>query len=193
MSDSPVLIVGEPKGLRVALGVICLLLGFVALIWPEATLLVVAVLFGLQLIAAGLVRIIAAVALKALPGWWRAVSGILGMLTVIAGIIFILRPSTSLIVLAIVLAIGWIIDSVSELVSAFAVPRRPIERVGLIAFGVLGIIAAVVVLTFPGGSLVLLARTGGVILIAFGVLSLVAALAGRRTRPVGADTGAGAT
>jgi uncharacterized membrane protein HdeD (DUF308 family) len=190
MSDSSVLVVSEPKGLRIALGVICLVLGFVALIWPEATLLVVAVLFGLQLIIAGLVRVVAAVTLKALPGWWRAVSGILGVLTVIAGIIFLFRPSTSLIVLAIVLAIGWIIDGVSELVSAFAVPRRPSERIGRIAFGVLGIIAAVVVISFPGGSLVLLARTGGVILILFGVIGLVAAFAARGTPPVDADTAA---
>jgi uncharacterized membrane protein HdeD (DUF308 family) len=192
MSDSSVLIVSEPisepKGLRIALGVICLVLGLVALIWPEATLLVVAVLFGLQLITAGVVRVIAAIALKTLPGWWRAVSGILGVLTLIAGIVFLFRPSTSLIVLAIVLAIGWIIDGVSELVSAFAVPRRPSERILRIAFGVLSIIAAIVVLIFPGGSLVLLARIGGVILILFGVIGLVAAFAGRRA--VGADTAA---
>ena len=102
---------------------ICLVLGLVALIWPQATLFVVALVFGLQLIAAGLIRIVAAVTLKELPGWARAVSGILGALTVIAGIICFFRPGTSLLVLALVLAIGWIIDGVSELVSAFAVPR----------------------------------------------------------------------
>ena len=180
----------EPKGLRIALGVICLVLGLIALIWPQATLFIVAVVFGLQLMAAGVMRIIAAVMLKARPGGWRAVSGVLGVLTVIAGIICFFRPGTSLFVLAIVLAVGWLIDGISELVSAFAVKRPTGERVGLIAFGALAIIAAIVVLTFPGESLVLLARTGGVILIAFGVISLIAAFAARRTDSVDATAGA---
>src|SRR3954463_6344164 len=123
MSDTPLTANREPKGLRIALGVVCIVLGLIALIWPQATLLVVALVFGLQLIAAGLVRIVAAVTLKDLPGWWRAVAGILGALTVIAGIICLFRPGTSLLVLALVLAIGWIIDGISELISAFAVPR----------------------------------------------------------------------
>ncbi len=190
MSDSALIIDREPKGLRIALGVICLVLGLVALIWPQATLFVVAIVFGLQLIAVGLIRVFAAIALKESAGWWRAVSGILGGLTVIAGIICFFRPGTSLFVLAIVLAVGWLIDGVSELVSAFAVKRPTGERVGLIAFGALAIIAAIVVLTFPGESLVLLARTGGVILIAFGVISLIAAFAARRTDSVDATAGA---
>ena len=191
MSDSSLIVDSEPKGFRIALGVICLALGLVALIWPQATLLVVAFVFGLQLMAVGVMRVIAAVLLKPLPGWSRAVSGVLGALTALAGIICFFRPGTSLFVLAIVLAVGWLIDGVSQLVSAFTVPRRTGERVGLIAFGALAIIAAIVVLTFPGESLVLLARTGGVILIAFGVLSLIAAIAARRAGPIAADAGGG--
>ena len=60
----------------------------------------------------------------------------------------------------------------------------------MIAFGVLGLIAAVVVLVFPGESLVLLARIGGVVLLAFGVIALVAAFAGRGERRAAADAGA---
>ena len=125
---------------------------------------------------------------KERPGWSRALLGVLGVLTLIAGIICFFRPGTSLLVLAIVLAAGWIIDGVSELISAFAVPRQPLGRIGLIAFGVLSIIAAIVVLTFPGESLMLLARIGGVILIAFGIVSLIAAFLARRARPVSAAT-----
>ena len=180
MSDSALIIDREPKGLRIALGVICLILGLVALIWPQATLLVVAIVFGLQLIAVGLIRVVAAIALKESAGWWRAVSGILGGLTVIAGIICFFRPNTSLLVLALILAIGWIIDGISELVSAFAVPHSPGRRIGMIAWAVVSIIAAIVVLVFPGESLVLLARIGGVVLLAFGILALIAAFVGGR-------------
>ena len=189
MSDRRALVASVPRELRIAFGVLTLVLGLVALIWPTATLLVVAVLFGLQLVIAGLVRVVVVVARTDAPGRWRRISGILGLLTFVAGVVFLFRPSTSLVVLAIILAIGWIIDGVSELVSAFAVPRRATERAALIAFGVLSIIAAFIVLALPHDSLVLLARTGGVILIAFGVVGLIAALAGRtRSVGVGAET-----
>lgn len=189
MSDWQTLVATEPKGLRVVLGVISLVLGLVALIWPKATLLVVALVFGLQLVAVGLVRVIAAVALKELPGRWRTVSAILGVLTAVAGVVFLFRPGTSLLVLAIILAVGWIIDGVSELVSAVVVKRPPLERGALIAFGVLAIIAAAVVMLFPGDSLVVLTRIGGVVLIAFGIVELIAALAGRREQPVAPANG----
>ena len=67
MPDAPLLTSGQRGGLRIALGAISILLGFVALIWPGVTLLVVAVLFGLELIAAGVVRVVAAATLTGLP------------------------------------------------------------------------------------------------------------------------------
>ena len=45
------------SGALVALGILSIVLGVVVLVWPEATLLVVAITFGLQLIAAGAVRL----------------------------------------------------------------------------------------------------------------------------------------
>ena len=190
MADQALLTSGQRGALRIALGAISVLLGLAALLWPGVTLLVVAMLFGLELIAAGLVRIVAAATLSALPGWWRAMSGVLGALTVLAGIICFVRPGASLFVLAAVIAIGWLLDGASELVSAFTVSRRATERLGLIAFGLVSIIAALVVFSSPGDSLVLLARIGGVILLVFGVATLLSVFAGRRQSPADAATSA---
>ncbi|HZA03481.1 MAG TPA: DUF308 domain-containing protein [Propionibacteriaceae bacterium] len=180
MVDAPLLTSGQRGGVRIALGAIAVVLGLLALIWPGVTLLVVAVLFGLELIAAGVVRVLAAVTLSELPGSWRAVSGILGALTIVAGIICLVRPGTSLFVLVVVIAVGWFLDGISELVSAFTVSRGAGERIGLVAFGVISIIAAIVLIAFPLGSLVLLAKIGGVILIAFGIASVIGVILGRR-------------
>ena len=188
MVDAPLLTSGQRGGVRIALGVIAVLLGLLALVWPDVTLLVVAVLFGLELIAAGVVRVIAAVQLRELRGWWRAVSGVLGALTVIAGIICLFRPGTSLFVLVVLIAVGWLIDGVSELVSAFTVSGGAGERIGMIAFGVISIIAAVVLLVFPLASLVLLARIGGLILIIVGIASVVSVILGRRQSPAAPAT-----
>ena len=131
-------------------------------------------------------RVVAAATLSGFPGWWRAMSGILGVLTVLAGIICLVRPGTSLLVLAAVIAVGWFLDGASELVSAFTVSRQAAERIGLIAFGLIGIVAAFVVFSSPGDSLVLLARIGGLILLLFGIVTLASVFAGRGRRSVDA-------
>ena len=190
MADSPLLTSGQRGGLRIALGAISILLGLAALLWPGVTLLVVALLFGLELISAGLVRIVAAATLTEFPGWWRAVAGVLGVLTFIAGVICFFRPGASLFVLAAVIAIGWLLDGASELVSAFTVSRRATERLGLIAFGLVSIVAALVVFSSPGDSLVVLARIGGVILLLVGVVTLFSVFAGRGQRSVDAASSA---
>jgi uncharacterized membrane protein HdeD (DUF308 family) len=186
MADPPLLTSGQRGILRIALGALSVVLGLAALLWPGVTLLVVAMLFGLQLIAAGLVRIVAAATLSALPRSWRAIAGVLGVLTVVAGVICFARPGTSLVVLAAVIAIGWLLDGASELVSAFTVSRRATERIGLIAFGLISVVAALVVFTSPGDSLVVLARIGGVILLLIGVVTLLSVFAGRGQRSVDA-------
>ena len=74
--------------------------------------------------------------------------------------------------------------------SAFTVSRRAGERLGLIAFGLVSVVAALVVFSSPGDSLVLLARIGGVILLLFGVVTLFSVFAGRRQSPADAPTSA---
>ena len=191
MSEAQLSRSGQRGRLRIVLGVVCILLGLAAILWPGATLLVVAFLFGLELITAGMVRIGSAVTLKTLPGWWRGLSAVLGALTLVAGLICLLRPGASLLTLLVVIAVGWIVDGLSELVSAFAVSRGARERVGLVAFGLLSIVAAIVLLTLPGTSLILLARLGGAVLIGFGIASMIAA--STRTRQLSGVGTAAAT
>jgi uncharacterized membrane protein HdeD (DUF308 family) len=176
MAETPLLTSLQRGRLRIVLGVVCVVLGFAAIVWPGATLLVVAFLFGLELIAAGVVRITSAAMLKTFPRWWRALSAVLGALTLIAGVVCLVRPGASLIILLTIIAVGWLLDGASELVSAFAVSRQPSERIGLIAFGLLSVIAAIVLLALPGASLIALARAGGAILIVFGIVSIIIAL-----------------
>jgi uncharacterized membrane protein HdeD (DUF308 family) len=166
-------------GLRITLGLICLVLGAVTLLWPGATLLVLAILFGLELLTAGAIRMFAALVLRAFPGWWRGLSGLLGILTLITGVACLARPGTSLLVIIWILALGWLLDGASELVSGFTVSKSTNERIGLVVFGIVSIVAAAVLLVFPGRSLILLAQIGGVALIVFAVVLLASAFTAR--------------
>ena len=175
-----------PTGLRIAFGILSLVLGIVALVWPDITLVVIAFLFGLQLLAAGILRIISAIALPITPGWRRVLVGVLGVLIALAGVFCFFRPGASLAILLWVIAFGWLLEGIAELIWAFTGGHQGSKRLGLVLYAIVSIIAAIVILVFPGESLIVLAMTGGVILIILGVVALVGAWTGRRAQaPVG--------
>ncbi len=110
------------------------------------------------------------------------------------GVYLIAHPVLSLLVLAFLLGIFWIIEGLVELFLAIEnhdIPGRAWTAVS----GVLGIVAGLFLVFFPGISLVALAIFLGVWLILFGVMQVLAALAlrshhrgaslGRRPQTVG--------
>lgn len=167
-------------GPLVGLGVLSVVLGVLVLAWPTATLLVVAVVFGLQLIVVGAVRIATSRLLPSEPGWLRPVSIVLGALTIVAGVICLFRPGTSLVVIAIFIAAGWIAEGVAAVAQGTGSERTTGARVYLLVSGVVAVLAGLVVAIFPGSSLVLLTRLSGIMLILIGAAELVAAFMARR-------------
>jgi len=60
-----------PRGLGtlgIVVGISALIFGILLLVWPEASLLVAAVLFGLQLLITGIVRIVGGITSRELDG-----------------------------------------------------------------------------------------------------------------------------
>ena len=170
-------------GLRIALGILSVVVGILVIARPVNTLLFVAILFGLQLVILGVVRIALALTSAELPRWVKVLTVVLGILTVIAGVFCFVRPEASLVILAILLAIGWVADGIADLVRGFSGQRSGGERTYLVVLGVVSILAGLVVAIFPGPSLVLLTRVAGLALIIIGALTVVSAVMGRRRRP----------
>ncbi|WP_374971304.1 HdeD family acid-resistance protein [Terrabacter sp. BE26] len=168
------------SGAVIAIGVLSVVLGVIALVWPDVTLLVVAILFGIQLITAGAIRVSVTRELPSQPGWVRPVSMGLGVLTVIAGVICLFRPGTSLFVIAFLIAVGWIAEGIGALAHGFAAGRSAGARVFLIVFGVISVIAGIVVAAWPGETLVILARVAGILLIVLGIAELITVFVARR-------------
>ena len=175
------------------MGILSVILGIMVLVWPKATLLIVAIMFGLQLIVAGAVRLSVTRDLPSDPGWLKPVSIGLGVLSIIAGIICLFRPGTSLAVIAIFIAIGWIAEGIAALVQGFGSDRTTGTRVFLIVSGVVSILGGLVVAIFPGSSLVVLTRIAGIALIVIGIVELVAAFMARRAAGSSSSTPAPAT
>src|SRR5947209_8430097 len=97
--------VGATWGWLLAFGIISILAGLIAIFLPGATLLAIAILFGVQLVLAGIFRFVGAFAVPRESGWLRALTALLAVLSLIVGIYLIGHPVLSLLVLAIVLGI----------------------------------------------------------------------------------------
>jgi len=106
-------------------------------------------------------------------GWWLAL--LIGALSIVAGIIVILKPSNSLSTLAVVFGIFILIDGIFEIVGAIA---GDTESRGLLAvIGTLSVIAGVLLIRHPLGGVRAVALLLGIWLIAAGVVRLIAAFA----------------
>ena len=73
--------IGRHWGWIMAFGVLTLLAGVAVLAWPGRTLVVIAVLFGVQLIVTGIFRFVAAFATDDLTGGTRVLLAVLGVLS----------------------------------------------------------------------------------------------------------------
>lgn len=153
------------------IGVLTVIVGFVALIYPGPTLLVVGLLFGIWLVIWGAFAIYRGVADTGGAGW-RVLSVIIGVLGVLAGIVLIVRPGQSVLTLVLVIGIWWIITGILELIQGIAVKDY---RWTNIILGLIGAAAGLIILVWPGIGLVTLVFIVGFTLIFRGTLETVLA------------------
>jgi uncharacterized membrane protein HdeD (DUF308 family) len=159
---------------------VSLILGVLLLVWPDETLYVGAVLFGLWLLFHGVIYLINAITAHAADGTHRALTAVVGVLFVIAGIICLRHLVLSLVVIATLIGISWLVGGIIGLVEAFMGLRAGPARVVAGALGGLSVLGGLVVLIWPGPTLTALVILTGLWLILLGVLQLFLVL---RARP----------
>src|SRR6476620_2816824 len=115
VSDVPE--IGKNWWLFVVLGVICLVTGVLSIVWPGLTLLTLGIFAGIYLLITAIMEIIDAIIGD--PGG-RALSAILGIIALIAGLIFIRHPEDSLLAIVLVAGIFLVAEGVIRIVRAFA-------------------------------------------------------------------------
>lgn len=171
---------GRHWGWFLVYGVITMLAGIAALAWPGITLLVLAVLFGVQLIVSGVFRFVAALASEDLTGGTRVLLALLGVLSVIIGLWAVRHVLLTLLALVVLLGIFWVVNGAIEIFTALS-PHRMVDRGWTALMGLLSVVAGVIVLAYPGLSLVGLAAILGVWLLIFGAMEITAAFRIRQT------------
>src|SRR5690348_7399396 len=99
---------------------VSLILGIMFLVWPGETLHVGAVLFGLWLLFHGIVHLVNAITAHAADGMHRALAAVIGILFVVAGIICLRDVVVSLLIIATIIGISWLVGGIVGLVEAFS-------------------------------------------------------------------------
>jgi uncharacterized membrane protein HdeD (DUF308 family) len=166
--------VGRHWGWLLAFGIITVGIGIAALVWPGRTLVVVAVLFGIQLIVLGIFRFAAAFATDDLTGGTRVLYALLGVLSLIIGLYAVRHILITLLALALLLGIFWIVSGAVELFTAVS-HREMRNRAWNAVMGIISVLAGIVLLVYPGISLLVLAVVVSVWLLIFGIMQITLA------------------
>lgn len=166
---------GRHWGWVLAFGIVTVLAAIAVLAWPAETLLVLTVLFGCQLVVFGIYRFVTAFTYSFLSGGARALMALLGVLSLIVGLWAIRHVGLTLLALAALLGIFWIINGAMEIFTASTEGKNLPGRGWTITMGVLSVVAGIIVLAVPGISLLTLAIVLGCWLLIFGIMEVVAA------------------
>lgn len=174
-------------------GVIAILFSGLVLIWPDLTLLALTALFAAYALFTGMVLVAGAVkSRKDSEDWWLLL--LIGLVSVGAGVIAIVHPAMTALVLVLVVGANALVSGVLDIVFAIRL-RKTIQNEGLmIVNGLVAILFGVMVFLFPGaGALALLwlislyAFVSGVLLLALAwrlrARAKTAAESDRRVRP----------
>jgi len=153
------------------LGVVTLILGIIVAAHPTGSLNVIAVLLGILLIISGIFHLIRVFD----PGEpHRVWLGIAGLLFIVVGVILIRHLHLTRAAIGLFIGITWIIQGLVSLIAGLGGGSRE-GRGWWIAFGVISIIAGVVVTVSPLNSLTVLAVLFGIWFIVMGVFEIIGA------------------
>jgi uncharacterized membrane protein HdeD (DUF308 family) len=156
-------------------GVCSVILGVLVLVWPGETIVVAAILLGVWLLVSGIAQVIFAFSLHVSAGS-RILLFISGAASLVLAVLAFRHfgEGYAILLLAIWIGVGFIFRGVATTASAISEPGVP-GRGWSIFFGVITLIAGIVVLASPLSSLVTLALVVGIWLIVVGVMEIVSA------------------
>ncbi len=164
-------------------GILSLIVGIVVLAWPQKTLLFAAVAFGVYLLITGVAQVIFAFGLHVSAGG-RVLLFISGAACLVLAMLAFRHFSwgddaTAVYLLAIWIGVGFIFRGVATTISAISDPHLP-GRGWSIFVGVTSLLAGLIMLGSPLGTIVLLAVVVGVWLVVIGVFEVISSFGIRK-------------
>ena len=115
---------------------------------------------------------------EAARAWWLGL--VVGLLSVAGGVVLIVWTKPTLTVVAVLVGIELLIGGIFLIIAAFGRPAG--SRSGAVLAGAVAVIAGLIVVRHPSGSVLVIALAVGIYLILAGVLRLVGAVEASRGR-----------
>jgi uncharacterized membrane protein HdeD (DUF308 family) len=161
-------------------GALALILGVLILAWPGPTLVVAAIFFGAYLLISGIAQLVFAFTLHVSAGG-RVLLFLSGAASLILAILAFRHfgQGYAVLLLAIWIGVGFIFRGVAHTATAIGDPLLP-GRGWEIFFGIVTVLAGIVLLAWPDLSLITLFWVTGVWLVVIGVFEIITAFAIRR-------------
>jgi uncharacterized membrane protein HdeD (DUF308 family) len=174
--STPSLLAGPSWPVTVTLGALTLILGIVVAFHPGGSLNVAAVLFGILMILSGIFNLIRVFDREEAHRVWL---GIAGLMFIVVGVILIRHLHITVAVVGLFVGITWIVQGLAALIGGISDGARE-GRAWWIAFGVISLVAGIVVAATPVSSLTFLTALLGIWFIVMGVFEIIGGLMLRR-------------
>ncbi|MFE5515157.1 HdeD family acid-resistance protein [Streptomyces sp. NPDC056529] len=162
-----------------------LVLGTLALVWPDVTIHVLGVLIGLYLLVTGVFRFVTVFGRRDTADRFPGL--LVSLLLLLGGVLCLRHPFQTVAALSLVVGAVWLLSGVIALYGALAAEELP-SRGLVAAVAALGIVAGIVVLALPAESARVLTRLTGLWLVLLGLAETALALAWRSSLRRPADT-----
>ena len=164
-------------------GILAIVLGVVAFVWPGITITALIIVFGIYAFIDGVFLLV-----KAIAGWkarddrWLLLFE--GLLGIGIGVITFFAPGVTAIVLLFYIAAWSLTTGILEIVGAIRLRKEIKGEVWWILSGIVSILFALLLMIFPGAGILGLVWLLGVYAIVFGVLLIALGIRIRAHRPV---------
>jgi uncharacterized membrane protein HdeD (DUF308 family) len=155
-------------------GIAAVIFGVLTFIWPGVTLLTLVLLYGAFALVDGALAIWAAiVGGEPAPRWWLLIIGLVG---IAAGLLTLLMPGITALVLLVFIAFWAIVIGVMQIVGAIRLRKEIDNEWLLIAGGVLSVLFGAILILFPGAGALGLIFVIGAYAVIYGIIEVALAL-----------------
>ena len=172
-------------------GVLAIVFGILALVWPEVTKTALVLLFGAFVLVDGIFAVATGIESREyFKQWWALV--LEGLVGIIVGVLTFIWPGTAATALLYVIAVWAILTGIFEIMAAIELRNVIVGESVLILFGLLSITLGVLLFMFPTAGAVSLVWAIGFYAIFAGIMEIVFAFRlrdlGRELEPKKAST-----
>ena len=160
-------------------GIIALLFGIIASVWPGRTLMTVIAFFGVFILAEGVVTVIVSIIRRnTYERWWLALIG--GIIGILIGGLTVAHPIGTTLFLLYMIAVWALITGVFSIIAAIRLGKEISNEWYLILAGIVAIIFSIFVFARPAAAAVTIMWIISAFAILFGILLIVLAFRFRK-------------